>query len=125
MWAGFDAEQQRVLMAEGILTLPSEYSDDGYRITRRLIEDGRNNLVLREPLDLPFPVRLLHGTADEDVAMSVPLRILEHATGSDIQLTFVKGVDHRFSTDLQLNIILDAILEVSAISGGKVHESIS
>ena len=46
--------------------MPSNYDVEGYVITRRLIEDGRSNLVLRSMLDLPFPVRLLHGTADAE-----------------------------------------------------------
>ena len=74
-------------------TMPS----DPYPITRRLIEDGRQNLVLRAPLELPFPVRLLHGTADRDVDLAVALRLLAHASGADIRLTLVKDADHRFS----------------------------
>ena len=83
MWAGFDADQRRRLLEEGSVTLPSDYSDDPYPITRRLIEDGRQHLVLRGPLDLPFPVRLLHGTADRDVEMAVALRPVAHATAAD------------------------------------------
>ncbi len=78
MWAGFSEEQRRTLMAEGRLELPSEYDDSPYVITRKLIEDGRDQLVLREPLPLPFPVRLLHGSADADVPVGVALRLLEH-----------------------------------------------
>ena len=83
-----------------------------YVITKRLIEDGRQNLVLLDPLSLPFPVRLLHGTADADVAMSVPLRLVEHASGPDIRLTFVKDTDHRFSTERELAIIVNAVEDV-------------
>jgi pimeloyl-ACP methyl ester carboxylesterase len=63
MWAEFTEAQRAAIMAEGRLDLPSEYSDEPYVITRRLIEDGREQLVLRTPLLLPFPVRLLQGTA--------------------------------------------------------------
>ncbi|WP_069298899.1 alpha/beta fold hydrolase [Neptunicoccus sediminis] len=114
MWAGFDGAQRAALNERGRVELPSDYDEGPYVITRKLIEDGRNHLVLREPLDLPFPVRLLHGTADTDVAMSVPLRILDHATGDDIRLTFVKGADHRFSDIACLQMILDAVEEVSS-----------
>lgn len=106
MWAGFDEAQREALVRDGYVDLPSDYSDDPYRITRRLIEDGRENLVLREPLELACPVRLLHGTADRDVAMSVPLRLLEHATGPDIRLTLVKDVDHRFNRPEELAMIV-------------------
>lgn len=109
MWSGFDDAQKAKIQADGYLELPSEYSDDPYTITLKLIEDGRSQLVLREPLTLPFPVRLLHGTADEDVLMSVPLEIVEHATCSDLQLTLVKDADHRFSSDEQLKMIVSTI----------------
>ena len=55
------------LAADGRIEVPSDYDDAPYPITRRLIEDGRRHLVLRAPLALPFPVRLLHGSADRDV----------------------------------------------------------
>jgi pimeloyl-ACP methyl ester carboxylesterase len=67
MWAGFDATQRAALERVGYVDLPSDYSDEPYRITRHLIEEGRTSLVLRSPLDLPFPVRLLQGTDDTDV----------------------------------------------------------
>ena len=92
--------------------LPSDYDDDPYPITRRLIEDGRQNLVLRAPLELPFPVRLLHGTADRDVDLSVALRLLAHATGPDIRLTLVKDADHRFSAPENLELLARTIEEM-------------
>lgn len=112
MWEGFDAEQRAALARDGFVDLPSDYSDDPYRITRRLIEDGRRNLVLRDPLDLACPVRLLHGTADADVAMSVPLRLLAHATAPDLRLTLVKDADHRFSSAAELALIATTVEEL-------------
>ena len=96
MWAGFDAAQRTELMAQGQIALPSDYGEP-YIITKRLIEEGRTSLVLRDPLPLPFPVRFLQGTADADVDMSVALRLLDHAEGPDMRLTLVDGADHRFS----------------------------
>ena len=114
MWNGFSDAQRAEMARTGQVALPSDYADDPYIITARLIEDGRENLVLRDPLNLPFPVRLLHGTADTDVAQTVPLRLLEHATCKDMRLTLVKGADHRFSEPAQLQLIREAIAEVDA-----------
>ncbi len=105
MWAAMDAGQQRELMAAGRIEQPSDYSDEPYVITRRLIEDGRENLVLRSPLPLPFPVRLLQGTADTDVPPSVALRLLDHIDCPDARLTLVKGAEHRFSGPRELELI--------------------
>lgn len=108
MWAGFDDTQKAQLATDGQVALPSDYGDP-YIITQRLIEDGRNQLVLRDPLPLPFPVRFLQGTADADVDMSVALRLLDHAQGPDMQLTLVDGADHRFSDAACLDLITTAV----------------
>ena len=111
-WREFDDDQKAILEAEGQIALPSDYSDEPYIITRRLIEDGRRNLVLRDPLPLPFPVRCLQGTEDEAVSTSAALRLLEHADGPDIRLTLVKGADHRFSDPSCLAFIREAVEEM-------------
>jgi pimeloyl-ACP methyl ester carboxylesterase len=111
MWSSF-TEAQKTELAAGQLALPSDYSDGPYIITRRLIEEGRSRLVLRTPLNLPFPTRLLQGTADTDVPPSVALRLLDHVSGPDIRLTLVKGADHRFSSPDCLALISAALTEV-------------
>jgi len=112
MWAGFSHVQKAELKAKGQVALPSEYGEP-YIITKRLIEEGRKTLVLRAPLELPFPVRMLQGTADADVDVSVALRLLEHAKGPDMRLTLVDGADHRFSDAPCLEMIETAVREVS------------
>ena len=118
MWAGFDDAQRQALMTEGQVDLPSDYSDEPYTITRRLIEDGRNNLVLRQPLPLPFPARFLQGTADADVDVSVAHRLLDHAIGPDMRLTLVRDADHRFSDPDCLALIAHSVEDVIARAGG-------
>jgi len=110
MWDAFDAAQRAQVMA-GLYPLPSDYGDPT-PITRRLIEEGRTRLVLREPLPLPMPVRLLQGTADADVPVFVARRLLDHADGPDIRLTLVKGADHRFSSPECLTLIRQTVADV-------------
>lgn len=108
-WEGFDAQQREALMRAGRLELPSDYADQPYVITRQLIEDGRQNLVMDQPLRLDCPVRLLQGTADADVPMSWALDLLAHLDAGDLRLTLVKGADHRFSTPECLRMIEEAV----------------
>ena len=112
-WSEFDETQQKTLLNAGYLALKSDYSDIPTIITRRLIEDGRNHLVLRSPLHLPFPARFLQGTADVDVPPSVAIALLNHAHGPDIQLSLVKGADHRFSSPDCLALIASTLDDVS------------
>ena len=113
MWQGLSDAQRAEILEQGQASLPNSYDDTPYILTRRLFEDGKSQLVLRTPLHLPFPVRLMQGTRDEAVEMAVPLRLCEHATCPDLHLTFVKDADHRFSTPDCLAMITAAITEVS------------
>ena len=117
MWAGFSEADRRTLLAAGRLLTPSDSPDDPYVVTHRLIEEGRSRLVLKQALHLPFPVRLLHGTADTDVPLAVALRLLDHATCPDMRLTLVKGADHRFSKPECLEMIAAAVEDVIACAG--------
>ena len=111
MWDSWSAAQKAEMEQTGQVALPSDYGEP-YIIPRRMIEDGRQQLVLRSPLVINAPVRLLQGTADADVDMSVALRLLAHMDGPDIRLELVKGADHRFSDDTCLARIEAAIEDV-------------
>ena len=110
-WASFSDVQKQQLETEGRVELPSDYMEP-YIITKRMIEDGRKQLVLRSALDLPFPVRFLQGTADTAVSVATAVKLLEHATGPDMQLRLVKDADHRFSDDRCLGLMQAAVQEV-------------
>lgn len=107
------SETEKAQMARvGRIERPSEYEDSPYIITRRFIEDGRKQLVLRAPLPLPMPVRFLHGTGDATVPTALALRLLDHAEGPDMRLTLVDGADHRFSDETCLALIETTVADV-------------
>lgn len=113
MWNGFTEAERKELVTLGRVSRPSDYSPEPYILTRRLIEEGRGRLVLRSPLELRFPVRILQGTADTDVPPSVALRLLDHITCDDARVLLVKGADHRFSTPDCLAMMTAAVAEVA------------
>ena len=110
-WENFTDDQKRQLEEIGQVELPSDYMEP-YVITKRMIEDGRRRLVLRDALPLPFPVRFLQGTADTAVSVATAVQLLEHATGPDMQLRLVKDADHRFSDGPCLSYLVEAVREV-------------
>ncbi|SFM40998.1 alpha/beta fold hydrolase [Shimia aestuarii] len=117
-WAGFTDAQKQALEDVGYVELPSDYMEP-YVITKRMIEDGRRHLVLREELVLDFPVRFLQGTEDSAVSSQVALRLLDHAEGTDMRLLLVKGKDHRFSDDDCLKLIeksVETVISMSEVS---------
>ena len=110
-WANFSDAQKEALETVGHVELPSDYMEP-YIITKRMIEDGRDHLVLREALPLPFPARFLQGTEDTAVTRETALRLLDHADSDDMRLTLVKGGDHSLSDPRSLDLITQAINEV-------------
>lgn len=110
-WANFSDAQKEALDTIGHVELPSDYMEP-YIITKRMIEDGRNHLVLRDPLPLPFPVRFLQGTNDTAVTRETALRLLDHAESEDMRLTLVRDGDHSLSDPRSLDLITQAITEV-------------
>lgn len=112
-WDSFDAEQRAALAARGRVELPSDYMEP-YIVTKRMIEDGRKHLVLRDDLELPCSVRMLQGTADTAVSVATATRLLEHASSPDMQLLLVKDADHRFSNGPCLGLIEAAVEDVLA-----------
>ena len=109
MWARFPPDLRDVLMREGAARLPSEYSPDGYLFTRKLIEEGRDHLLMRGPIALDCPVRLLHGMKDADVPWQTSVALAEKLRGRDVRITLVKDGDHRLSTESDLALLTHAI----------------
>lgn len=117
-WADFDDAQKAQLEQTGRVALPSDYMEP-YIVTKRMVEDGRTHLVLRAPLELPFSVRLLQGTADTAVSTATATRLLDHLSSPDAQLLLVKDADHRFSDGPCLDLIERAVAEVCALGAGE------
>lgn len=110
-WASFSDAQKQALDAVGHVELPSDYMEP-YIVTKRMIDNGRTQLVLRDPLALPFPVRCLQGTADTAVSTETALRLLDHSDCPDMRLTLVKDADHRFSDGPCLSMIESAVQDI-------------
>jgi pimeloyl-ACP methyl ester carboxylesterase len=106
-------EQRKSLAQTGVLQLPSRYSDEPQVVSRVFMEDGRRHLLLRSDITLDCPVRLLHGLEDADVPWQTSLRLARALSSRDLQLTLIKGGDHRLSSPPNLEIIdraLDSLL---------------
>jgi pimeloyl-ACP methyl ester carboxylesterase len=113
LWPRLSPAQREEIIERGAVVLPSGYDPAGYLYTRALIEDGRRHLLLRAPVALDLPVRLLHGLADESVPWQLSLRLAERLASQDVAVTLVKDGDHRLSTpaDLaRLGQTLDALI---------------
>ncbi len=104
MWDAATPLEQAALMAQGYVAIPNEYGPPQV-ITRHLIEDGRRHLLLRAPIPLAIPVRLIHGQQDADVPWQTALKLAAAITGQDVQVTLVKDGEHRLSRPSDLALL--------------------
>ena len=100
-------------MRDGVWHRPSEYGSP-YPITRALIEDGRNQLLLRGPIALDCPLRILQGQQDPDVPWTHGLALANALTGPDVTFTLIRDGDHRLSRPQDLARLL---AEVEGVIG--------
>jgi pimeloyl-ACP methyl ester carboxylesterase len=103
------AEDVEALAHQGFTTRASAYADSPYRYSRALIDDAEGACLLGAPIPLDCPVRLLHGEADPDVPWAVSQRLMAALASADVQLTLVKGGDHRLSTPADLDLLFRTI----------------
>jgi pimeloyl-ACP methyl ester carboxylesterase len=101
--------QKNDLMEQGYFEEPSEYSPNPYIYTRALIEDGRNNLVLKGIIETGCPVHILQGMQDEAVPYQHALKLVEHLPVDDVTLTLVRDGDHRLSRPEDLELLIRTV----------------
>ncbi|OHD03929.1 MAG: alpha/beta hydrolase [Sphingopyxis sp. RIFCSPHIGHO2_01_FULL_65_24] len=110
---GFTAEEKAIILAEGQLREDTSYSDQPYVTTRGFWQSGEANRLLDAPIALACPVRLLHGQEDGDVPPEISLRLAAALTSDDVQVTLVKGGDHRLSRDTDIALLVDAVARLT------------
>ncbi|WP_332837757.1 alpha/beta hydrolase [Neoroseomonas rubea] len=104
MWAEFPPDVRETILRDGVWMRPSDYGAP-YPITRALIEDARDHLLLRGPIALDAPLRILQGQADPDVPWRHALRIAEAVGSGDVRVTLIKDGDHRLSRPQDLALL--------------------
>ncbi len=112
MWPAFTDEQRETITRDGRLEQPSDYSDEPEIITLKLIEDGRNHLVMNASVAIRTPVRILQGMLDDAVPWRHALDFANTIESNDVEITLKKSGDHRLSEpdDLaRLKATLDAL----------------
>lgn len=102
IWQRLSAEGRAELSRQGIIHVPSDYSNADCPISFALIEEGRRHLVLDGRIPVACPVRLIHGLQDGDVPWEMSRRLLEALSSPDVSLELVKSGDHRLSTPADL-----------------------
>ncbi len=103
------AEAKKLMEEQGYWEEPSEYSDEPYIITKKLIDDGRRNFVLDHDINITCPVHLLQGMKDDSVPWETALKIQEKLVSDDVVVTLIKNSDHRLSEIEDINRLILAV----------------
>jgi pimeloyl-ACP methyl ester carboxylesterase len=111
MWKGFSPEARHQIETNGMWLRPSAYGEP-YPITRALIEEGRNHLLLGGSIDVGCPVRILQGAQDPDVPWQHAFALAHRLPVDDVVLTVIQDGDHRLSRPQDIARIIAAVAEI-------------
>jgi pimeloyl-ACP methyl ester carboxylesterase len=111
MWKKFPPDVKRQIETTGAWQRPSQYSEAPYPITRGLIEEGRQHLLLGGLIETGCPVRILQGVQDADVPWQHAADLSARLARDDVVLTLVKDGDHRLSRPEDIERLLAAVAE--------------
>jgi pimeloyl-ACP methyl ester carboxylesterase len=113
MWKGFSPEIRAEIESKGVWMRPSEYGDGSpYPITRALIEEGRQHLLLGSSIEVGCPVRILQGAKDPDVPWQHAFTLVHRLPADDVVLTMIQDGDHRLSRPQDIARMIAAVAEI-------------
>ena len=113
MWNAFSDEVREEIRTRGVWMRPSEYGDGTpYPITRTLIEEGRNHLLLGSAIEVGCPVRILQGAQDPHVPWQHAFALAHRLPAEDVVLTMIQDGDHRLSRPQDIARIISAVAEI-------------
>ena len=115
----------------GYVDVPTIYDRRGYyRLHEELIVEGDKHLILQEVdqdndllsrLPQKMPVRLLHGTADEDIPAEYSRRLVKRLKArcfGNVKLDLIEGGDHRLSSQEHLEMMENVLRDIVGEAGG-------
>jgi len=111
MWKNFSPEARHQIETNGVWLRPSAYGEP-YPITRALIEEGRNHLLLGGSIDVGCPVRILQGAQDPDVPWQHAFALAHRLPVDDVVLTMIQDGDHRLSRPQDIARMIAAVAEI-------------
>ena len=110
MWEEMIREEKAELIDQGVVKVKK--GDREYKITKKLIEDGRKNLLMRSKIPIDIPVILLHGMQDDVVPVNLSIKLAEQLQSQEVRVILSKQSDHRMSSEKDLEEIGKCLLSL-------------
>ena len=111
MWENFNSDEKKIIEEKGYLEV---FSDNypPYKITKKLIEDGRKHLIMNEKISIECPVNIIHGINDVSVPWNLSNKLIKKIASKSITKNFIKDADHSLSRASDLKCIFFSIEQI-------------
>lgn len=106
-------EQYGLILKQGRIEIPNDYSEEPYVFTRDLIVDGAEHCVLDKKHNVDAKMILLQGKQDVDVPWEKAIRIQESFNAPQCDVIFIDDGDHRLSRQEDLDLLWEQVLKLS------------
>jgi pimeloyl-ACP methyl ester carboxylesterase len=106
IYAAFSDAQKKELSERGRVLIDDCYGEQPYAISRGLIEEARDHLLLRGPIGIAAPTLLIQGQRDEDVPWQTAVTLADRLVSSNVRVVLHKSGNHRLSNLEDLQLIL-------------------
>ena len=110
---GFEDWQKAQLACGTTLRQDNPYGPEPTLVHPGFWADGEALHQLDGAIPFDGPVRLLHGQDDSDVPPEISLRLAAALRSQDVQVTLVKGGDHRLSREQDIALLLRTVAELT------------
>jgi len=109
LWHHLTPQQRDAVEREGAFVRDTPYATNPLIFTRALFADGQNHSLLREPIDITVPIRLMHGQRDDSVPWQTSLTLAERLTSRDVEVLLFKSGDHRLAEPAELQRLVEVV----------------
>ena len=106
---GYDEAQKARLAAGKTVLEDNPYGPEPTPTHPGFFADGQAQRLLDSEIAIDAPVRLLHGQRDADVPWQISQRLTGRLRSDEVQVTFVKGGDHRLSRPGDIALLLRTV----------------
>jgi pimeloyl-ACP methyl ester carboxylesterase len=106
---GYDEGEKARLAAGETLLLDNPYGPEPTPVHPAFWADGQRLRQLESKIPFDGPVRLLHGQDDREVPPEISSRLAAALRSQDVQVTLVKGGDHRLSREQDIALLLRTV----------------
>ena len=111
MLKSFSPKEKKEIKSKGYIDRFTEGYDESYRITNKLLEDGKKHLILNKQINITIPIKIFHGMRDNSVPWKLSLELLESLKSNNVDIHLIKNGDHSLSSKKDLSALGSNILD--------------